>query len=202
LELLVATKNKKKLGEIGEILKEFNLTLTSLVEYPRILRIVEDGRTFKANAIKKALKSARVFKKLSLGEDSGLCVDALGGNPGVRSSRFAGNEKSDAKNNSKLLVELDGLPINKRKAYYVCAVALADEKGLIGVVEGRCSGFIGFAPKGHFGFGYDPLFIVAKYKKTFAELGPEVKHKISHRFRALNKCKRLIEKYIERHSLS
>lgn len=202
MELLVATKNKKKLKEIKEILKGLDLNLTSLGDYSKVLRIIENGKTFKENAVKKALKSARVFKKLSLGEDSGLCVDALGGKPGIYSSRFAGKDKSDAKNNSKLLVELDGLPIDKRKAHYACAVALADEHGLIAVVEGRCLGFIGFATRGHFGFGYDPLFIVPKYKKTFAELGPEIKHKISHRFRALNKCKRLIEKYIERHSLS
>jgi XTP/dITP diphosphohydrolase len=104
LELLVATKNKKKLKEIKEILKGLDLNLTSLGNYPKVLRIIENGKTFKENAVKKALKSARVFKKLSLGEDSGLCVDALGGEPGVYSSRFAGKDKSDAKNNSKLLV--------------------------------------------------------------------------------------------------
>ncbi len=147
--------------------------------------------------LKKAVKIAKFTKKLTMGEDSGLCVDALGGKPGVYSSRFAGKGKSDQQNNLKLLKMLEGLPLNKRKAHYSCAVALADKDGVIGVVEGTCSGIIGFEFKGHFGFGYDPLFIIPKYKKTFAQLGPRIKHKMSHRFRALQKAKKLLATYLK-----
>jgi XTP/dITP diphosphohydrolase len=202
MELLVATKNRKKLAEIKEILKGLNLKITSLADYLKVPRIIENGKTFKSNAIKKALKVAHFTGKLTLGEDSGLCVEALGGKPGVYSSRFSGRDKSDAKNNAKVLKLLAGLPKLKRKAHYVCAVALADKDGLIGVVEGRCSGFIGLALKGKSGFGYDPLFVIPKYKKTFAQLGGALKHKMSHRFRALQKAKKIIQKYIEQHKYS
>lgn len=186
-KLLVATKNRKKLKEIKDILKGLDLKIISLADYSRFPRIVENQKTFKANAIKKAVKIARFAKKLTLGEDSGLCVDALKGKPGIYSSRFAGKNKSDQQNNLKLLRLLTKVPLKKRKAHYVCAVALADELGLVAVVEGRCNGLIGFAPEGTRGFGYDPLFIIPKYKKTFAQLGERIKHKMSHRYHALNK---------------
>lgn len=194
MELIVATKNKKKLKEIKQILKGLNLKITSLADYPRVPRIVENGVTFEDNAIKKAVKIAIFSGKLTMGEDSGLCVDALGGAPGVYSSRFSGKDKSDLKNNLKLLQLLKDLPLHKRKAHYVCAVALADRSGLIGVVGGRCSGHIGFKMLGESGFGYDPLFIIPKYKKTFSQLGLRIKHKMSHRYRALEKAKRFLKK--------
>ena len=193
--LVVATKNKKKLEEIKEILKGLDLRITSLADYVDLPRIIENGKTFKENAMKKAVKIAQVTRKLTLGEDSGLCVDALRGKPGVYSSRFSGKDKSDLKNNLKLIKLLEGLPLNKRKAHYYCAVALADKEGLVAVVEGKCGGLIGNALKGHFGFGYDPLFVIPKYKKTFAQLGPRIKHKMSHRFRALAKAKEIILDY-------
>lgn len=196
-ELLVATKNKKKLKEIKEILKVLKLKITSLENYPNCPKIIENGKTFKENAIKKAVKIAKCKKKLTLGEDSGICVDILGGEPGVYSSRFSGKDKNDFKNNLKLLKLLKGKPLNKRKAHYKCAVALADEYGLIGLVEGRCSGYISFELKGNYGFGYDPLFVIPEYKKTFAELGPNIKHKLSHRFKALTKAKKIIKSYFK-----
>lgn len=210
----MATKNKKKLEEIKEILKDVGLKITSLSDYPKAPRIIENGKTFRENAVKKAVKVTSFTKKLTLGEDSGLCVDALGGKPGIYSSRFAGSDKNDLKNNLKLLKLLAGLPLNKRKAHYVCAVALADKDGLVGVAEGRCSGLVGFELKGRFGFGYDPLFIphlsefpkdfikgkgagfiIPEYKKTFAQLGPAIKHRMSHRFRALSRAKKIISDY-------
>lgn len=197
-ELVVASKNRKKAGEIKEILKNLDLKISSLSDYSGLPRIVENGKTFKANAVKKAVKAARFTKKLTLGEDSGLCVYALGGRPGVYSSRFSGKNKSDNQNNLKLLRMLGELPLSKRRAYYVCAAALADKNGLLGVVEGRCYGVIGFALKGRHGFGYDPLFIIPKYNKTFAQLGEKIKHRMSHRFRALEKIKKILIKYIER----
>lgn len=199
-ELLVATKNKKKLEEIKDILKYLDLKITSLADYEKSPRIIENGKTFQENAVKKAVKTARFTKKFTIGEDSGLCVEALGGRPGIYSSRFSGKNKSDSLNNLKVLKLLQGLSLNKRKAYYACAVALADKDGLIAVVEGKCRGLIGFELKGSRGFGYDPLFIIPKYKKTFAQLGEGIKHKISHRYRALKKAKINIEKYIEKHS--
>lgn len=195
MELVVATKNKKKLREIKEILRGLNLKVSSLADYKNAPGIIENGRTFKENAIKKAVKIARLTGKLTLGEDSGLCVEALKGAPGVYSSRFSGSAKDDDKNNSKVLKLLEGLPPAKRKAYYTCAVALADKQGLLGVVEGKCFGRIGFELKGRSGFGYDPLFVIPKYGKTFAQLGLKIKHRMSHRFRALSKARSLLLKY-------
>lgn len=197
-QLVVATKNKKKLSEIREILKGMNLKMLSLDTYKNAPRVVENGKTFQANAIKKAVKLASFTGQFCLGEDSGLCVDALAGAPGIYSARFSGQDKSDLKNNLKLLRLLKGLPAAERKAHYVCAVALADKCGLVGVVEGKCSGLIAFDPQGSAGFGYDPLFYITKYKKTFAQLGEKIKHKMSHRYHALKKAKRIIEKYIEK----
>jgi len=215
IELVVASRNQKKVEEIKEILKRSNLKITSLRDYPRTPFIAENGKTFRDNAIKKAIRIARFTKKLTLGEDSGLEVNALGGKPGIYSSRFSGKDKNDFKNNLKLLRLLGNLPLSKRKARYVCSVALADKDGLLGVVEGSCSGLIGFKIRGSFGFGYDPLFIphlsefpkgfikrkgvgfiIPKYKKTFAQLGPAIKHKMSHRFHALLKARRIIRAYL------
>ena len=201
MELVVATKNKKKLQEIKDILKGLRVEVSSIADYSRAPRIIENGLTFKANAAKKALKLARFTGKLTLGEDSGLCIDALAGKPGIYSSRFSGSDKSDDKNNVKVLRLLGDLPLSKRKAHYVAAVAIADKDGLLKVVEGKCHGRIGFELRGTRGFGYDPLFEIPKYKKTFAELGEDIKHKMSHRYHALKKARVIIEKYIERHKL-
>ena len=197
-ELVVATKNKKKLQEIRELLSDLPLRVTSLEDYPDAPRIVEDGRTFEQNAIKKAATIALYTRKLVLGEDSGLEVKALHNRPGVYSARYAGEDATDPKNNRKLLSELKGVPAKKRGGRYRCAVALADGHGLIGVVSGTCSGRIALEPKGTFGFGYDPLFLIEKFGKTFAQLGPEVKHAMSHRYRALKKARGLMERYLKR----
>ena len=198
MELIVATRNKKKLQEIKTILKPLGLKISSLADHGALPKIIENGKTFKENAVKKAVKTARATGKFTLGEDSGLCVDALSGAPGVYSSRFSGKNKSDSQNNLKLLQLLKEVPLNKRKAHYSCAVALADKDGLIGLAEGRCDGLIGFELKGRSGFGYDPLFVIPKYKKTFAELGEQIKHKMSHRYHALKRAKIIIKKYIEK----
>jgi len=195
-QLVVATKNKKKLSEIKAILKGMNLKLLALDTYKNVPIVLENGKTFQENAIKKAVKLARFTGELCLGEDSGLCVDVLAGAPGIYSARFSGRDKNDIKNNLKLLKLLKDVPVVKRKAHYVCAVALADKRGLIGVVEGKCSGLIADELKGSAGFGYDPLFYIPKYKKTFAQLGEKIKHRMSHRYYALKKAKRIIQKYI------
>ena len=137
MELIVATKNNKKLKEIKAILKGLKLKVTSLLDCKEKVKIVENGKSFKENAVKKAVKVAKLTGKLSLGEDSGLCVDALNGAPGISSARFSGKNKSDIQNNHKLLKLLKGVPLNKRKDYYVCVVELSDKNGLVGVVEGK-----------------------------------------------------------------
>jgi len=199
-ELVVATKNKKKLEEIRELLKDLPVRVSSLVDYPDAPRIVEDGRTFEQNALKKAATIALYTRQLVLGEDSGLEVKALHNRPGVYSARYAGEDATDPKNNRRLLSELRGVPMKKRGARYRCAVALADGRGLIGVVSGACSGRIALKPKGTFGFGYDPLFLIDKFGETFAQLGPGIKHAMSHRYRALKKARRLILEYLSRNA--
>jgi XTP/dITP diphosphohydrolase len=202
MELVVATKNHKKLKEIKEILKDLDVDIRSLADFKAVPRIVENGKSFKENAIKKAVKIAKFSGKLSLGEDSGLCVHALGGAPGIYSARYSGRDKSDMQNNLKLLRNLERVPLKERRAYYACAVALADKDGLLGVVEGRCSGLIGFELKGARGFGYDPLFVIPKYNKTFAQLGEKIKHKMSHRYFALEKARKIIQKHIVKQALN
>jgi len=196
MKLVVATRNRKKLLEIKEILNGMDLTLLSLDGYKNSPQVIENGKTFKENAVKKAVKLAQFTDEFCLGEDSGLCVDALNGAPGIYSARFSGREKSDIKNNLKILTLLKDLPLAKRKAHYVCAVALADKRGLVAVVEGRCNGLISFESKGAAGFGYDPVFYIPKFKKTFAQLGEKIKHKMSHRHHALKQAKLIIQKYI------
>ncbi len=196
-EIVIATGNKKKFAEIKEITRGMGIKLLTLDDFPGAPRVLENGKTFWENAAKKALKIAKFTKKLTLGEDSGLCIDALGGAPGIYSARFAGYQKSDARNNLKVLKSLNGLPKSKRKARYVCAVSIADKKGLVGSAEGRCHGWIGFGEQGSGGFGYDPLFVIPQYNKTFAQLGEKIKHKMSHRYYALKKAKIIFQRYFQ-----
>ncbi|HOW35206.1 MAG TPA: RdgB/HAM1 family non-canonical purine NTP pyrophosphatase [Candidatus Omnitrophota bacterium] len=195
-ELLVATRNKKKLEEIKDLLKDFDIKVTSLADYSGMPTIDEDGKTFKENALKKAATIALYTKKLTLGEDSGLQVKALRNEPGIYSARFSGPDATDPKNNQKLLRLLRGVPLKKRQARYRCSVALVDAQGIIDVVEGSCSGVIDLKLKGSNGFGYDPLFLIPRYKKTFGELDPVIKAKISHRAKALAKFKKVLKKYL------
>jgi XTP/dITP diphosphohydrolase len=195
-ELLVATRNKKKLAEIKKLLKGLNLKITSLDDYRGLPEIIEDGKTFEQNAIKKAVTIAIYTRKLTLGEDSGLEVAALHNQPGVFSSRFSGVHATDKKNNLKLLRLLRGVSLKKRKARYRCAVALADGKKLIYAGSGSCNGLIGFKSQGHNGFGYDPLFLIPKYHKTFGQLPGTVKDSMSHRAKALKKLSPVIAKYL------
>ena len=193
-ELVVATRNKGKLREIKELLADLDFKVISLDEMEGMPEIIEDGATFEANAIKKALTIARHTKKLTLGEDSGLEVEALGNQPGIYSARFSGTNATDQKNNAKLLRMLKGIALKKRQARYRCFAALADENGVVGVVSGSCEGLIATKAKGKNGFGYDPYFLIPRYGKTFGELPPEVKAKMSHRAKALKKIRKLLEK--------
>jgi len=194
--LVVATKNPKKLHELKRYLISVRADVISLKDFPKTPRIVENGHTFKANAAKKALVVSKFTGKLAIADDSGLCVKALKGAPGVRSSRFAGSAKSDKANNRKVLKLLEDLPVSKRQAKFVCAVAIADNGRVIKLIEEDCKGLIAFEAKGGYGFGYDPLFLIPKYKRTFGELGLKVKDKMSHRSKALKKARAFLRKYL------
>jgi XTP/dITP diphosphohydrolase len=184
--LVVGTRNRKKHEEILEILGDLGLELRDLTAYPDAPEVVEDGTTFEANSRKKAVELARRLGQWVLGEDSGLVVPGLGGRPGVYSARYAGKQGDDAANNARLLAELAPLPEDRRAAYYVCTAALADPAGEVrATAEGRCHGVIIREPRGTGGFGYDPLFLIPEYHKTFGELSARVKHALSHRARAL-----------------
>jgi XTP/dITP diphosphohydrolase len=184
--LVVGTRNPKKREEILEILNDLPIDVRDLSGFPGAPEVIEDGATFEANARKKASELARHLNHWVLGEDSGLVVPALGGRPGVYSARYAGTQGDDVANNRRLLAELAPLPDDRRAAYYVCTAALADPSGEVqAVVEGRCHGVIIKDHRGGGGFGYDPLFLIREYHKTFGELSARAKHAISHRARAL-----------------
>jgi XTP/dITP diphosphohydrolase len=195
MKLIVATKNKKKLEEIKDLLKGLNLKILSLADFSDAPKIEEDGKTFEQNALKKAVTVAMYTKKLTLGEDSGLEVKALKNHPGIYSSRFSGQGATDKKNNLKLLRLLRNVSLNKRNARYRCAVALADKKRIVYVGIGICNGKIALRSKGKFGFGYDPLFIPQDFDQTFGVLDPAIKRKISHRAKALKKLLPVISRY-------
>jgi len=196
MELVIATKNEKKLVELKRYLKGINAKVVSLKDFEKVPRIVEDRDTFRANAVKKAVIISRFTKGITLADDSGLVVKALGGQPGVRSSRFAGPGKSDKANNRKLLNLLERVPLNKRQAKFVCAIAVAYNGRIIKIIEEECKGLIAFDARGQYGFGYDPVFLIPKYKKTFGELGLKVKDKMSHRSKALKKAREFLRKYL------
>ena len=184
--LVVGTRNRKKREELLEILGGEGIELRDLTQYADAPEVEEDGDTFEANARKKAVTLARHLHQWVLGEDSGLVVPALGGRPGVWSARYAGKQGDDAANNARLLAELNPLPDDRRAAYYVCTAALADPSGEVrAVVEGRCHGVIIREARGTGGFGYDPLFLIPEYHRTFGELSARVKHALSHRGRAM-----------------
>src|SRR5687768_12079157 len=195
--LIVATRNPKKKREILEILGDLPIELRDLSQYPQIPEVVEDGATFEANARKKAIETAKALGQWVLGEDSGLVVPALNGRPGVYSARYAGKQGDDAANNARLLAELAPLPEDARAAYYVCTAALADPSGEVrAVAEGRCHGVITREPRGSGGFGYDPLFLIPEYHRTFGELSARVKHALSHRGRALARLRPVLRRLL------
>jgi XTP/dITP diphosphohydrolase len=186
MRLILGTRNVKKRGELQEILSDLGVELLDLTSFPAAPEVVEDGATFEDNARKKAVVLSKALHEWVLGEDSGLCVPALGGRPGVYSARYAGEPCDDEANNDKLITELRPLNPEQRDAYYVCTAALADPSGEVkAVVEGRCGGRMLLERRGTGGFGYDPLFQVREYHRTFGELSPRVKHALSHRGRAL-----------------
>ena len=194
MKLLVATRNPKKKKELKILLKDLKITVVTLHGFKNAPHIKEDGKTFTENAAKKAVTIAGYTGLLTLADDSGLEVEALGGAPGIFSARFSGKGANDLKNNKKLLRLLKGAPERKRRARFVCAIAIAWEGKILKIIRAAISGYITDSRRGSCGFGYDPVFIPTGYKKTFAQLGPEVKNKISHRAKALLKTKKFLSK--------
>ncbi|QEG01122.1 Non-canonical purine NTP pyrophosphatase [Stieleria maiorica] len=185
-DLVLGTNNAKKLVELRLMLPAEHYSLHSLAEIPESIDVDETGETFRENAALKATEQAKHLGRWVLGEDSGLSVDALGGAPGVYSARYAGRHGDDEANNAKLLAELAGVPAEKRTARYHCEVCLSDPQGNVRITAGGvCGGVIRTEPSGDGGFGYDPLFEIREYHKTFAELDLTVKRALSHRSRAL-----------------
>lgn len=184
-KLVVATNNPGKILEIREILKSLPCEILPVSMFDPEFYVKEDGITYAENAIKKAKQAASYTNHIAIADDSGLEVDALDGAPGIYSARFGGEHLSQAEKNALLLHKLTG--VTKRTARFRCVIAVVSPEGYIETTEGVCEGLIGTQERGTGGFGFDPVFLVPKYRRTMAELGPGVKNTISHRARALKK---------------
>ena len=195
MKVFIATKNQKKLIELSRILEPMGFEVLSEkdLEHP-ITDVVEDGTTFEENAILKAKAGLKETGFISVADDSGICVDYLDGAPGIYSARYSGGHGNDDDNNKKILKELEGVPMEKRTAYYVAAIACVFPDGRQFTVRGECHGHIAFEESGNCGFGYDPLFI--SEKGCFGHLSAEEKDSISHRGKALRLFKEELKKYI------
>ena len=195
--LVIGSRNRKKLVELQDLLGDLPVDLTDLSPWPDVPDVDETGQTFEENARLKAAGYATAVGGWVLAEDSGLVVPALKGRPGVYSARYAGTHGDDAANNRKLLAELAPLPDDRRAAYYVCAAALASPAGEVtAVAEGRCHGVIVKDGRGTGGFGYDPLFEVPEYHRTFGELSLRVKQALSHRAKAVVQLRPAIRRWL------
>ncbi len=185
--LVLATKNRDKIREMREILAPLEIPLLTLEDFQEWEDVPEEGDTFRDNALAKARAVASFTGERAVADDSGLQVDYLRGEPGIHSARYAGPEGDYQANNRKLLEELAGVPLEERRARFVCWAALVSPDGEEHAVEGIVEGVIIEQPRGPGGFGYDPVFVPAGEKRTMAELAPEEKNAISHRTRALRK---------------
>jgi XTP/dITP diphosphohydrolase len=192
--IILATRNHGKIKEFKALLSDFNIRIKSLLDFGPIPAVVEDGDTFEDNAYKKAHETARVLGFPAMADDSGLVVEALNGEPGVRSARYAGEQATDLENNLKLLEAMKGL--EKRKAAFECVIAIAVPRGPALIYEGRCEGEIATELSGDQGFGYDPLFYYPPLKKTFANLTSSEKNRISHRGKAMSELKAEFDKVL------
>ena len=193
--LVLASTNPGKTREIQALLKNFPLDIKNLTDFGPIPPVVEDGATFDDNAYKKAAFTARVLGYPAMADDSGLCVEALDGAPGVRSARYAGDDATDAENVARLLKDL--APHDNRKAAFECVISIAVPTGAALTYEGRCEGIITRKPAGDNGFGYDPLFFFPEFGKTFAQVSMEEKAKVSHRGIALKQVAQEMDKILE-----
>lgn len=189
LEILIATNNAGKIKEIKDMLVDSKINILTINDFPHLPKIKEDGKTFQENALKKACQISQYTGKICLSDDSGLEIDYLKGEPGIYSARW-GNSDEDRIN--KVLKLLENVPKDKRNAKFVCVLVLAFPDGRKYMVKEECKGKISFSPRGKFGFGYDPIFLIPEYNQTFAELGQKIKNKISHRGKALRRMIKVI----------
>jgi XTP/dITP diphosphohydrolase len=205
IPLILGTRNRKKGLELAELIappwepnaRLARLAVETLDAYPDAPEVEEDADTFAGNARKKASETAKALGRWVVADDSGLTVDALGGAPGVFSARYAGAHGDDEANNRKVLEALAGVPDERRGAAFVCALALADPGGNVRLeAAGACRGRIIHEPRGPRGFGYDPLFLIREYHRTFGELSALVKHQLSHRARAFARLRPGLDRLI------
>lgn len=192
MQLVLATRNRHKKQEVVALLKDLNIAILSLDDFPDAPEVVEDGETCEANAMKKAVETARYTGLPAVADDTGLEVDALGGRPGAFAARYAGEHASYEDNCRKLLHELRAVPSEKRGARFVTVAAIALPTGKTRSVKGVLEGSIAEEAVGSHGFGYDPVFFVPEYRQTLAQLPPEVKNRISHRARAFSQARDLL----------
>jgi XTP/dITP diphosphohydrolase len=196
--LVLASRNKGKIDELRSELAGLALEISSVLDYPELPEIVEDGKTFEENALIKAKAIAKATGEWALADDSGLEVDALDGRPGIFSARYAGQHGDAKANNAKLLAELVGLAKVDRQARFRCVVALSSPVGECRAVEGTVEGEIAGEARGENGFGYDSLFFYPAARKTFAEMPSEVKNTVSHRGIAVRKARELLVNCLRR----
>jgi len=195
MKLLIATHNPGKVKEYQALLAGLPLELTYPAQEGLDIEVTEAGESFAENARLKAAAYARASGLLTLADDSGLEVDALGGEPGIHSARYAGNGASDEERYRLLLEKLPGVPWEERTARFRCVIAVATPAGQVYTAEGTCEGIIAFAPQGEHGFGYDPVFYFPEYGMTMAELPPETKNQISHRAKAAHNLQLLTSNF-------
>jgi len=196
-KIIFATKNEGKVREISEMLQGTGVKLVSLNGIENPPKIVEDGKTYRDNALKKARIIAEYTGQAVLADDSGIEVAVLEGEPGIYSARYAGTNATDEENNSKLLSRLKGIPENKRGASFFCALVLCRPDGHYDLFEAEWKGKIIDDARGSNGFGYDPIFQASDFGKTAAELPPDIKNKVSHRGQAFEKLKKYLLNHME-----
>ncbi|MTI46689.1 MAG: XTP/dITP diphosphatase [Firmicutes bacterium] len=197
MNLVLSSGNQHKIKEIKKILSDLPFNVLSKNEIGlEDFEVIEDKDTLEGNAMKKAKEISEKVNDIVIADDTGLFVDKLDGKPGVYSARYAGEDATYQDNNKKLLEELKDVPVEERTAKFKTVIAIVQKDKLEKNVVGECSGKIGFEARGENGFGYDPLFIVDGYGKTFAELGEETKNRISHRANALKNLKKELKKLI------
>lgn len=194
MKIFLATGNKHKIDEIKAIFSNIeNVEILSIKDGIEIPEVIEDGETFEANSAKKALEIAKFTGMITIADDSGLCVDALNGAPGVYSARYSGENATDESNNAKLIEVMKNE--TNRKCHFVSVITLGKPDGRVYSFRGEIEGELLYEPKGKDGFGYDPYFYVEEYKKSLAEM-PEIKNKISHRANALKKLEKELAKIL------
>lgn len=195
-ELVLATRNRHKAQELASLLSDLGISIRTMDAFPQVPDVIEDGKTCEANAIKKARAVSRATGLLAVADDTGLEVDALGGQPGVYAARYAGEHVTYEDNWRKLLRELSGVPHDRRTARFITVAAIASPSGEVQVAEGQLQGVITEEPAGAQGFGYDPVFFVPELGKTLAELSPDEKNRISHRAKAFAQVREILGRQI------